>query len=225
MNLSKLFEMQRQLDLRIEQQHPRQEGEDRLAKKILALQVELGELANCWRGFKYWSHDQEPRTTAKCEMCDGLGNDIYFTGSYDNGTLQECSEPCEYCDGTGDDDSKNPLLEEYVDCLHFLLSIGLEDYIYYDSKKPIVKWNLNTTSIKFPNITTQFNKVFHEIALLEDSLTDQAFLTVSEVEDSYEFLFKLFLGLGEMLGFNWEQVEQAYIEKNKVNHERQDSGY
>lgn len=65
MNLAKLFEMQRQLDEHIEKEHPRKPREDRLVKKILALQVELGELANCWRGFKYWSHDQEPRIYKK----------------------------------------------------------------------------------------------------------------------------------------------------------------
>ena len=40
MNLQRLFEMQRQLDAHIEKEHPRELGEDRLAKKILALQVE-----------------------------------------------------------------------------------------------------------------------------------------------------------------------------------------
>lgn len=49
MNLSKLFEMQKELDEHIEKEHPREPGEDRLAKKILALQVELGELANEWK--------------------------------------------------------------------------------------------------------------------------------------------------------------------------------
>ncbi|MEV2699175.1 dUTP diphosphatase [Paenibacillus larvae] len=27
------------------------------------------------------------------------------------------------------------------------------------------------------------------------------------------------------LGFRWEQKEQAYYNKNKVNHERQSTGY
>ncbi|MEK4091705.1 dUTP diphosphatase [Viridibacillus sp. FSL H8-0110] len=48
MNLTKLFEAQRELDLYIDQQHPVQPGEDRLSKKILALLVELGECANEW---------------------------------------------------------------------------------------------------------------------------------------------------------------------------------
>ena len=56
MNIKKLFELQKQLDLRIEKEHPRQEGEDRLGKKILALLVEIGELANETRCFKFWSN-------------------------------------------------------------------------------------------------------------------------------------------------------------------------
>ncbi|MBM7607553.1 dimeric dUTPase (all-alpha-NTP-PPase superfamily) [Lysinibacillus composti] len=80
MNLTKLFEIQAGLDYHITKEHPEQNDENRLSKKVLALQVELGECANEWRGFKFWSNDQVAR--------------------------------------------ENLLLEEYVDCLHFLLSIG-----------------------------------------------------------------------------------------------------
>jgi len=38
-------------------------------------------------------------------------------------------------------------------------------------------------------------------------------------------MFGYFIGLGEMLGFSWKQVEDAYYAKNKINHERQDAGY
>lgn len=51
-NLSRLFQMQKVLDARIGKEHGL-EGKDLLPKKILALQVELGELANKWRGFKF----------------------------------------------------------------------------------------------------------------------------------------------------------------------------
>ena len=108
MNLAKLFELQRRLDEHIEREHPRKPGEDRLAKKILALQVELGELANRWRGFKYWSHDQEPRNLGvplPCEQCEGTGRDGY-----------EPLANCWYCGGTGLSEKRNisPLLEEFV---------------------------------------------------------------------------------------------------------------
>src|SRR5690606_25251306 len=92
----------------------------RLAKKILALQVELGELANEWRGFKFWSKDQEPRTKVK-KVCETCGGERYILISESFG-FDKCSD----CDGKGDFGETNPLLEEYVDCLHFILSIGLE---------------------------------------------------------------------------------------------------
>ena len=180
MNLNELFEIQAKLDERIYKEHPPTEGEDRLAKKILALQVELGELANEWRGFKYWSTEQEPRT----ELWDER---LRF---------------------------QNPLLEEYVDCLHFILSIGLE---------------LETTNIVIDSdytgadTTETFIFAFETVIELANSIRDG---NKSYIYQVYEELFNLFVGLGEKyLGFTWEQVEKAYIRKNQVNHERQESGY
>lgn len=49
MNLQKLFETQTQLDEHIYTKHPELHGQDNLDWKILALQVELGELANEWK--------------------------------------------------------------------------------------------------------------------------------------------------------------------------------
>src|SRR5690625_3877257 len=124
MNLSKLFKIQKQLDEKIVKEKGL-EGQDLLDKKILALQVELGELAQNWRGFKFWSNDQEPRTQSKvvCHVCNGHGGFVH-TDEYQQAT--EPFEECLYCEGTGFQEDKNPLLEEYVDCLHFILSIGLE---------------------------------------------------------------------------------------------------
>ncbi|MGE6624638.1 dUTP diphosphatase [Bacillus pumilus] len=60
MNLLKMFEMQKELDDRIIREKGL-EGQDLLPGLILALQVELAECANEWRGFKFWSNDQQPR--------------------------------------------------------------------------------------------------------------------------------------------------------------------
>ena len=125
MNLSKLFEMQRKLDERIIEEKGLQ-GQNLLDKKILALQVELGELANEWRGFKFWSNDQEARIQVKipCRNCGGHGEG-YFAGYKWTGQKEKCI----VCNGTGIIGVKNPLLEEYVDGLHFLLSIGLDENV------------------------------------------------------------------------------------------------
>lgn len=96
MNLAKLFETQRVLRDRIGYNEP-----DRFGKLVLALLVELGECANEWRGFKFWSKNQEPRTKVLIP---------YEEGVRDGGLARY----------------KNLLLEEYVDGLHFVLELGLE---------------------------------------------------------------------------------------------------
>ncbi|NLD21662.1 MAG: dUTPase [Bacteroidales bacterium] len=189
MNISKLFELQRQLDEHIVREHPPKEGEDRLAKKILALQVELGELANEWRGFKFWSYDQEPRiekrTYKTCPSCNG---------EYD-------VDSCWMCGNRGQVAVKiiNPLLEEYLDCLRFILSIGLE---------------LNFTDIdvwKFKeiNITNQFIECLGAVY----SLHVQKKVSGEVPRIMYEHLLAYLIGLGKMLGFTWEQIEEAYFDK------------
>ncbi|CDQ39527.1 dUTP diphosphatase [Virgibacillus salexigens] len=184
MNLNKLFEIQKELDTKIVNEHSLQD-QDLLPKKILALQVELGELANEWRGFKFWSKDQEPRN--------------FWTPR-----LPEAD---------------SPLLEEYVDCLHFILSIGLE--LGYTSvlvnKQIKLHLSLSVGYEEVNNITIskQFSDVFYSISELEDT----------QGLDEYVTTFAEFISLGEMLGFSTEQIEQAYLDKNKVNHERQANGY
>src|SRR5699024_7096575 len=117
MDLNKLFKIQAKLDDRIVKEHGL-EGQDLLNKKILALQVELGELAQNWRGFKFWKVNPKPITKLE-HMCPACGATGIIT---DEPEPEECCE----CDGTGKLGESNPLLEEYVDCLHFILSIGLE---------------------------------------------------------------------------------------------------
>ncbi|MDQ0268905.1 dUTP diphosphatase [Cytobacillus purgationiresistens] len=169
MNLDTLFAQQQILKDRIGYNGP-----DRFDKLILALLVELGECANEWRGFKFWSKDQEPRTK------------VPVTG---------WGEPY-----------KNPLLEEYVDGLHFVLELGLEINV-----TPVVC----DLYLKADDINTQFIGLYQAITHFK----------VTRSKLAYYSLIEIFAGLGEMLGFTLDQIEQAYIEKNAVNHERQNTGY
>jgi dimeric dUTPase (all-alpha-NTP-PPase superfamily) len=171
MNLEKLFSMQKVLRDRIGYNEP-----DRFNKLILALLVELGECANEWRGFKFWSVNQLPHTSAVRVPCMMEEDKEYY----------------------------NPLLEEYVDCLHFILELGIEVRAV-DPWKPIYE----------EDVTEQFRTLYYHISLINEY----------NGHDSYEYAVSYFLGLGEMLGFTWEQIEQAYMEKNKINHKRQEVGY
>lgn len=184
MNLQKLFKAQKQLDDHIVKEKGL-EGQDLLDKKILALQVELGELANEWEMFKFWKENPKPNTK---EPITAWGKPY-----------------------------RNPLLEEYVDGLHFLLSIGLEIGIRPDEVKDLHIWNADGTS--------QFNSLFAYASELY-TFHWSAEYTKEEMISKYINLSEGLLGLGIYgLGFTWEQIEQAYFAKNKINFERQANGY
>jgi dimeric dUTPase (all-alpha-NTP-PPase superfamily) len=161
MDLSSLYSLQRQLDERIEAQHGLKE-EDLFDKKILALLVEIGELANETRCFKFWSvKPPSPR---------------------------------------------EKVLEEYVDGLHFILSLGLEcDFLYSEIPPQLAALPL----------VEQFLAVFRAADEFRKTKSRQ----------SYDRLFTEYLLLGGQLGFSIEEIEQAYKQKNQVNHERQNQNY
>lgn len=161
MNLQRLFALQKELDLKIVSQHNLQ-SQNLIQRKILALQVEIGELANETRCFKYWS-DKSPS-------------------------------------------SKEVILEEYVDCLHFILSIGLEKDFSDINVDPKLTGN---------SLTEQFLNLYID---LNDFIICLSY-------DQYITLFEDFLSLGLALGFTETDIENGYLEKNETNHIRQKTGY
>jgi dimeric dUTPase (all-alpha-NTP-PPase superfamily) len=103
---------------------------------------------------------------------------------------------------------KKNLLEEYVDGLSFILSIGLM-IGYYDCY------------VRYPKIGTQ-----HDVHSINQRFIDVFKLAAMMAEDNYyNQLFQHYLDLGYMLGFSWDEIEQAYINKNTINHQRLESGY
>ncbi len=167
-------------------EHIGYEGKDKKEKMGLALLVELGESANEHRGFKYWSEDQEPRTKS--------GNWII---SKTNGEVID----------------HNPLLEEYVDGLHFILEFALDFNLDTDFPNDYVHNEI--PFYKKENVTEQYLYVFDNAIYFLKNISD----------DTYEHLLLSYVALGEMLGFTNKDIFKAYTEKNKVNHERQDNGY
>ncbi|SHN06488.1 dUTP diphosphatase [Gracilibacillus kekensis] len=161
MNWQTLFEMQKDLDSYILAQHDLK-NENVFDKKVLALLVEVGELANETRCFKYWS-------------------------------LKPAS-------------GKEVIAEEYVDGIHFILSLGLE--LGINEYAPKVKENEQ-------DLTTLFHHVFQSITTLKGEQTLAAYYNV----------FDTYVTLGQKLGFSSEDIKNAYVDKNKVNYERQNQGY
>lgn len=154
--------MQRELDAHIQDNHKLQE-DNLIEKKILALLVEIGELANETRCFKFWS--LKPPAT------------------------------------------KEKILEEFVDGIHFILSLGIE-------------CSFEANQLKFSNsqsesLTEQFLTVFDSVNKFRAA---QSF-------GNFEMLFSEYISLATLLGYSSQEIEQAYIQKNEVNYERQQNGY
>nr|WP_188376774.1 dUTP diphosphatase [Halobacillus andaensis] len=160
MNWDAFYDSQAQLDAHIVKKQNLEDASV-IEDKILALFVEVGELANETRCFKFWS--------------------------------------------TKPSSDQSVVLEEYVDGLHFILSLGLDLDLRYRSG------SLNNT----PEKTEAFLDVFTSIERFKHHKDNR----------SYQRMFESYLILGQSLGMTEKELQQAYEEKNKVNFQRQDQGY
>lgn len=194
--LELMYEMQKELDAKIIKEKGL-EGQNLLPNTVLALQVEICELANEWRGFKHWSNDREPRTAA-----------FSLVKPSEMATQQE--------DGTW---VRNALLEEYVDCLHFFLSIARQLEL---PAEDLYVWE----DIVEGETVIIFSELLHNVGLiLADELVEIQDIKAWRREHLRVALY-IFYALGEQrLGFTFEQIGEAYVAKNAVNHGRQSNGY
>ncbi|MFJ7646050.1 dUTP diphosphatase [Lysinibacillus sp. NPDC097279] len=161
MNLQQLFTMQKELDAFIETTQKIER--DVFKEKGLALMVELAELANETRCFKFWS--------------------------------------------TKGPSERTVILEEYVDSIHFILSLGLLKGYTSIEKWPVVeeKRDLTETFLMTQDYILTF--ISHP------------------TEDRYLAIWQCYGLLAYNLGFTFEDVVSAYIEKNEENYNRQRNGY
>lgn len=168
-DLAPMFPIQKKLDSHILDKFPELKEVDLFDKRVLSLQIELGELANeLPEVFKYWSHKKN---------------------QYDKA------------------------LEEYVDCLHFILSIG--NHINFDYE------GVYQTTLETDIVVTFIN--------LQGTIADMRSARhrgyTQTTHEAYQHLLNEFIRLGALIGFSWEQIEKAYYDKNKKNYERQENGY
>ncbi len=161
MNLTKLFTMQRELDAYI--QSNRLEQTDVFQEKGLALLIELAELANETRCFKFWSQK-----------------------------------------GPSSDDV---ILEEYVDSIHFLLSLGIEKGF-----EDLIEWPSGDVSGDLTQLFLKTNASIHTF------LSDLS-------RESYAEVWVHYGAVANALGFSNDEIIMAYLKKNEENYSRQKTGY
>ncbi|WP_042683132.1 dUTP diphosphatase [Anaerosalibacter massiliensis] len=181
MKLNKLYKLQEELDKTILENEVKRTGKEidkdlLLKQTILALQVEVAELANATRCFKHWS--------------------------------------------TKEAESKERLLDEYADILHFYLSIG--NQLGVNEEKLTVAFNMRVNDKAVANIFIELmgtiNELHQGIEYSSVSNTVYRGYRYSKVLNDIETL-------GVILGFTEEEIEQAYMKKHEVNYRRQEEGY
>lgn len=160
-NLKRLYELQAELDDEIAKNHHIC-YECTHEKRLLALTVEIGELANETRCFKYWSN--KPAS------------------------------------------SKEIVLDEYADGIHFFLSLGIP---------------LNASKFEYElvenkeELTVQFHNVYHLICELREHYD----------LIHYERALQYYLNLVLSLGYSGKDIIDSYLSKLEVNHKRQETNY
>lgn len=161
LDLERIVELQRELDNSIHE--IRQVSYDTTFEhRKLALLVELGELANEVRSFKFWS-SKAPS-------------------------------------------AKEIILEEFVDCLHFCISLGIGMKIDFA--------NCYVLEIDIKDTSAMFNQTIARVVELDENNNS-----------TYYEMFSYVINLALLLGFKSEEIFTAYLDKNKVNHERQENNY
>lgn len=163
MELKEIFAMQKGLDQHITEKHQLHD-EDLFDRKILALLVELGELANETRCFKFWS-------------------------------LKPSS-------------AQDVILEEFVDGIHFMVSLGL-DCGFEETEE------IKSEGRGAETMSEQFLQVFECVHTFRRERSFAA----------YQKMFQSYLFLASLLGFEDGDIKKAYISKNEVNYKRQQDGY
>ncbi|WP_240374649.1 dUTP diphosphatase [Bacillus piscicola] len=98
------------------------------------------------------------------------------------------------------------ILEEYVDGIHFLLSIGVDN-----------DWTEEPSceEAPAPSLSEQFLKVYKAVISFSETASPK----------HYDTMFGEYLKLGKLLGFSKDEIKRAYYEKNELNHQRQTEGY
>jgi dimeric dUTPase (all-alpha-NTP-PPase superfamily) len=188
------------------------EEQDLLLSTITALQVEMAELANEVRFFKHWSVNRAPRFEVECHACKGSGEFETVSAWADGRKIESLTGPCACCEGSGV--QGKPVLEEFADCLHFYISIGNMLKVRWEAISLMAVPESGHIEIKFALINKYLADCWWEY---HDNKKDVGLLWFHALGH--------FLNLGKLLGFTNEQITAAYLEKNKINYERQANGY
>ena len=202
MNFKKLQAMQAKLDEAILADKALMTAEERFNKTLVALSVEIAEVANCAEHFKFWKDNKGKIDYDRFDVdWDYEGTPIIGYYDYKKGATHQISY---------DQAHHLTLIEECSDALHFILSLA------------------NQVDFEINGIGTHFEISKDRDSLEKNFLFLNHVIGLREFEHFHsdlEMIIDVFFIYINQLGISEQELEQAYYDKNKINYERLENGY
>lgn len=205
MNFKKLQEMQQALDDAILKEKSEMTAEERFEKTLVALSVEIAELANTAELFKFWK-ENKGKVDGKRFRTDVDYSRKQIIGYYDYNNGAAYQIPFEQA-------HKLTLVEEASDCLHFILSLANQ-----------LEIELNNPFIRSSGISKElfYIRVKHSITNCFYNYFRKDFGFCQNNLEKVTFYFMDYI---DSLGIDTQELEQAYYDKNEINYQRLREGY
>lgn len=204
MNFKKLQAMQAKLDEAILADKAPMTTEERFNKTLVALSVEIAEIANCAEHFKFWKDNKGKIDESKVItwIKDDSNNEWYEYTDKNNNLYRITKQEAH----------RLTLVEECSDALHFILSLANQ-------------CNENISTMEFMLNDEIYSKEEHYRNL-------QYLINYMDYREEINFknewirsITERFCCYAYSLGVTIEELEQAYYDKNKINYERLANGY
>ena len=205
MNFKKLQSMQAKLDEAILADKAPLTAEERFNKTLVALSVEIAEVANCAEHFKFWKDNKGMKVDESRFIkykSPYFSNVIYLDNKEtDEAKMEEL---------TREQAHHLTLIEECSDALHFILSLA--NQIGYEIDESLIK------SFRYPR---------HPLDTLYVALQNKIINLATGYDKlgSFKSLLSFYTSYAKELGIEPQELEQAYYDKNKINYERLENGY
>ena len=204
MNFKKLQATQAKLDEAILADKAPMTAEERFNKTLVALSVEIAEVANCAEHFKFWKDNKGKVDSKRFIVTPVIVNNLIkddYLDNLDNTTMQYVTEKQAH---------RLTLIEECSDALHFILSLA------------------NQGDFEINGIGTHFKVAYDTDSLEENVIFLNQLIGLADLKHFHsdlEMIIDVFFSYINQLGITEQELEQAYYDKNKINYERLENGY
>ena len=202
MNFKKLQAMQAKLDEAILADKTPMTAEERFNKTLVALSVEVAEVANTVEHFKFWKDGKGMKVDDKrfdiVDLQIGRRN-VYWDTVEEEELFPEQAH-------------RLTLIEECSDALHFILSLANQLDENISTMEFLINDGIYSKEEHYRDLQYLINYMEYRE---EINFKNEWIRSITEGFCCYTY----------SLGVKFKELEQAYYDKNKINYERLENGY